>query len=68
MAVESDNKKEAVIIELKAAFKDKHEKLDQEREQLRVEKLTFEAQRKEVKEEIISLKSKIEELEYYKKE
>eukprot|EP00347_Sterkiella_histriomuscorum_P016960 403351196 len=68
MAVESDNKKDAMLEELKVAFKEKHIKLDQERDSLNKEQSLFELQRKEIKDELLTYKSRIEELEYYKKE
>lgn len=57
-----------MLEELKVAVKDQRDKLDREREALLQEKNQFDNLKKEVRDEVLQYKAKVEELEYYKKE
>lgn len=64
LAVESDSKKEALLEELKVATRDTKLKLDNDRLAFTRDKELFELQRKEIREEAMHLKAKVEELDY----
>lgn len=68
MAADADTRKDALVEEVRASAKEAKERLEKERELLEKERESVEAMKREARESGLANKSKIEELEYQKRE
>ena len=68
MAVKSDQKKDALLAELKVAFEKEKARVEKRMNELNTEMSSVEKYKKELKSESLQLREQIDRLEYHNKE
>jgi len=66
--VKADEKKEAIIEEMKVAMREMRDKVEEKERKVDEDRRGIETEKKGFKEEAVQLRSQLEEAEYYKKE